>query len=355
MAPRKARSGQPTAKKQKVLPPAPAAPKVAASSAQKDVQSELRDVFALSPLKQPSRKDIIVDDSPEEKEAPTIIVDDRAACDEVPTSSSSQRDVRDVVLERFEQGVFDDAFKEAIGAATIGDEMLGALEGIAKTVHAKSEADQQQARENSSAVADKDLAPFEECVKTQRVDPRSPIGQRFAAQHKKGAPDGDRYRSIASRSDAAKFRVEWAQKQFQMRKDSKVFSQTWRRVDTTKGAFKTIDQIIDGQGKGAAAMIGSLRLIHKCVRMGGSWVKIHPQTERMLFLELSFSWREDFEVAYSLYQEEFNKAQPLDGSGASAAPAIADDPNGQAHSATDEEHITPRSTPKGRANAKRLT
>ena len=51
------------------------------------------------------------------------------------------------------------------------------------------------------------------------------------------------------------------------------------------------------------AVQGCLRLVSQCLAMGGTWCMKHPQTRRMMFLELSFEWAEDMGTSWTTFKK----------------------------------------------------
>ena len=51
------------------------------------------------------------------------------------------------------------------------------------------------------------------------------------------------------------------------------------------------------------AVQGSLRLVAQCVAMGGTWCMKHPQTRRMMFLELNFQWSEQMSTSWTTFKK----------------------------------------------------
>ena len=51
------------------------------------------------------------------------------------------------------------------------------------------------------------------------------------------------------------------------------------------------------------AIQGCLRLVSQCLAMGGTWCMKHPQTRRMMFLELSFEWAEDMGTSWATFKK----------------------------------------------------
>ena len=51
------------------------------------------------------------------------------------------------------------------------------------------------------------------------------------------------------------------------------------------------------------AVQGSLRLVAQCLAMGGTWCMKHPQTRRMMFLELNFMWSEQMGTSWTTFKK----------------------------------------------------
>lgn len=193
------------------------------------------------------------------------------------------------------------------------------LEKAFQAMWQESEAKQAELRPaQQDAKADNLDRDLKESIQKGFVDPRSGLGQRFAAQHKAGSPQGDQYRSL-SRAAAQAYRVKWAQTMYEQRRESKQYCQRWRRIDVTKGKYKPLPKIVEDQGGGAEGFIAALRIACMCCTMGGDWVRVHPQSQRVLFLEVEFSWREEFEEAYSMCSEEYTMGNRQTGARAKLA------------------------------------
>ena len=148
---------------------------------------------------------------------------------------------------------------------------------------------------------------YSDAVGQEMVDPRSHIGQIFRKTIQGNSDEKDKY-SKMTRPEASRFRLEWAKKEFTKFKDSKVATKTWRRVDTQKGDYLNMDQLVHDQGgwQSSRAVQGAVRLVRKCVAMGPPWMKKHPQTERLMFLRLHFQFVEEFDESWSHFKEEFS-------------------------------------------------
>jgi hypothetical protein len=176
---------------------------------------------------------------------------------------------------------------------------------------------------------------FTAAIASGNIEPRTYLGSQFRNAHKAGTPEGDAYKCM-KRDEAAAHRLAWAKSTFANWKEVKTQSKTWRRIDTTKGVYKTLAQLILDQGSDELAMIGILKLIKKCVAMGYPWVQKHPQTELVMYLLLQFQFQEDFEQSWTSFKAESD-------SGVAEALTQIADPGVEAPIAA---------VPKGKAKAK---
>jgi hypothetical protein len=138
------------------------------------------------------------------------------------------------------------------------------------------------------------------------VDPRSSLGHKFREEMiATGQWDSV---SKLSRSQAAAFRVEWLEKHHREYKRSKTKTTMWKRIDSDKGVYRNFGQLVISQGgwKDPSAIAGSLKLATQCVQLGHPWTKVHPQTGRTLFLELSFEFQEVFQEAWATHETEMD-------------------------------------------------
>ena len=142
---------------------------------------------------------------------------------------------------------------------------------------------------------------------------RSALGEAFRMEHRAGTIAGDLYKKCVGREEAKAFREEWAARKVKMIEEKYVVKRSWQRTDKTKGAYKNVSQLIRDEGglDDPEAVRGSLNLIAKAILMGGDWIMRHPQTERLLFLHLEFSWASEFSKArieYHTYSKKLDEA-----------------------------------------------
>ena len=133
---------------------------------------------------------------------------------------------------------------------------------------------------------------------------KSGLGNRFRADHKKGTPEGDAY-ALLSRGEAATFRLQWAQGELQKLDEKRQHSQSWKRVDRTKGRYRPFGRlVIDFGGWGdKAAVQGAATAASKCMMMGAPWVHRHPQTNLLEYLVLEIEWEEEFSQAWGTFND----------------------------------------------------
>jgi len=151
----------------------------------------------------------------------------------------------------------------------------------------------------------KRLADMEKMVEGAWLNPRTTLGNEFRAELKAGKIDQHHYGNL-SRGDANDFRVKWLAEKLQEFKQRKVHAKKYSRVDRTKGTYKYLGTlIVDSGGYGdREAINGSLTLAQKCLAMGSPWVMRHPQSERLMYLELSFDFAEEFKESWAEFKEE---------------------------------------------------
>jgi hypothetical protein len=187
-------------------------------------------------------------------------------------------------------------------------ETLKALEGQLKTVVGTKAVVHEKESVDGSNLKEKDRKRLEAlriACETGDLVTSTNIGKQFLMEMaKKGTPEGDLYAGMP-KADQIAMKLKWSQLKFQKFKEEKRMVKSWRRIDLEKGTYKTIDQLVMSQGSSEDAMAGICTLVRKAIQMGQPWSKINPQTDRLMFLELDFSFTEEFEVAWTHYRTEF--------------------------------------------------
>ena len=95
------------------------------------------------------------------------------------------------------------------------------------------------------------------------VDPRCSIGHKVTTEHRPGTPQGDLYRA-KSREDATKFRLEWAQKRFDLMQQGKYFKQKWQRVGRKEGQYMSFSKLVKTDGDDFPSLVGALKCAQVC-------------------------------------------------------------------------------------------
>ena len=133
------------------------------------------------------------------------------------------------------------------------DDKLSKIAGESKKkVDAKRSADLPDDDEVEEAVKDpkekRKWALLKKTVDRGALEPNSYLMTKFRESLKKEG-DEEHYKGL-SRLDAAKFRLQWSEKeQGAMRKEvSKTHMKSWQKVDTTRGKYKMLGQIIVNDG-----------------------------------------------------------------------------------------------------------
>jgi hypothetical protein len=148
---------------------------------------------------------------------------------------------------------------------------------------------------------------FKDALTKGSVDPRTSLGVWFRdALAKKPVNEKEAYGHM-NRSEAAAFRLKWAKAEYDKFMDEKVHMRSWTRIDITKGHYRSVSQLVidDGGWQDEDCIEGVQKLIEKALAMGDPWIRIHPQTGRMLFLKLSFEFAEEFAESWSSFRKQF--------------------------------------------------
>ena len=101
-------------------------------------------------------------------------------------------------------------------------------------------------------------------------DARSYLGNQFRAEHKAGTAKGDEFKKLGSRAEQAEFRKRWLELKLKEVTEKKTFSQTWSRVDRTKGRYRTLGKLVKDFGgwQSSEALQGACCAASKCALLG---------------------------------------------------------------------------------------
>ena len=179
---------------------------------------------------------------------------------------------------------------------------------------------------------------------------RGSLGQQFAASEGKCAAYKALKGKPGSRQLQSDFRKQWAQCKLEEYQKEKVKLTSWRRVDKTKGKYKSLAKIAVDEGGGKQGLSAATRLAIKCCRMGGDWLRWNGQTDRFDYLHLEASYEESMTQAWELYQRWKSTGQP-----APSVPASQERPASLGESAAARPTQTtepPSENAKAKAKAK---
>jgi hypothetical protein len=201
----------------------------------------------------------------------------------------------------------DDVQQEGSTETNLTKSKLEALEVELKAQHLAQIAAEKSAEPSQPILNKNENRRFEAlklCETKGFMDPHSYAAQLFRDAHKKNTKAGDEFAACKTRDAQTEFKNNWNHIQLKGFRESKIHKKAWRRVDTDRGDYMNLDQLLMNQGTSDDAQVGTARLMAQCVAMGQPWTRIHPQTQRILYLVLSFKFQEDFEQSWSHYTEE---------------------------------------------------
>ena len=98
--------------------------------------------------------------------------------------------------------------------------------------------------------------------------------------------------------------MQWLEQKMATFREKKVFKKSWQRVDKTKGEYLPMGAIIikEGGWSDKSAVQGGIALMQKCMTMGEPWLMKNPQTGRMNYLRLQFSYSEEFKQSWGQFK-----------------------------------------------------
>jgi hypothetical protein len=173
---------------------------------------------------------------------------------------------------------------------------------------------QQQEKQHAESSTDRDglskndrkrYDAYSTALASKEVKSTSYLGQIFRDAHRKNTVAGETFIALKGKEAQTAFKLNWAKLAFAQFKQQKSQTKTWRRIDKEKGEYMTIDQLIVDQGTSTESMVGIAKLVKMCSAMGPPWVATHPQTQRLMFLNLKFEFQEEFVQAWQHCKSEF--------------------------------------------------
>jgi hypothetical protein len=149
------------------------------------------------------------------------------------------------------------------------------------------------------------FAALQQAMDEGKMDASSYLAKTFRA-----ALDDEKMKSFAKlgRAEQAAFRLEWAKAQYGSFREIKSKTKSWRRIDVKKGTYMNLSNVIISEGgfQDKEAVKGAQRLVAMCLAMGPPWHMKHPQTKRVLYLRLDYSYVEEFEEMFQQCKQEYD-------------------------------------------------
>lgn len=136
---------------------------------------------------------------------------------------------------------------------------------------------------------------------------RSAEGQRFARDNAGGR--SDEYAALTSNKERQEFRRRWAKRVFDNIVRTQEQSQSYRKVDSTKGCYEPFAVIVQKEGNDRSALQAATNYIGACVRMGGAWVSFNEMTKRHEYLYLKKHHQEEMSQCWKLYQKRWSESE----------------------------------------------
>lgn len=148
-----------------------------------------------------------------------------------------------------------------------------------------------------------------------KLDIRSSLGQKFSR-----SSDGGKskvYRAATSRAAKKAFQTKWCELQLSSHTATKDKIEDFRKVDKSKGTYKSFRQLAVKEGVEKAKLYSS-----KCAQLRGSWVLWDAMYEHWTFFEIERTFSQVFTRSWSLHvQSSSSSSTPTP---STTTPAVAD-------------------------------
>jgi len=203
---------------------------------------------------------------------------------------------------------------------TIGNKLTEATAGqVVKTMTQMAKGSQAQHKDGF----DESLLTPQEAAELQRLrlameskgafDTKSYLGNQFRKFLAATPSEKAKYHECGNRQEQAAFRAEWVAKSFKNFVDKKQAKRAWSRTDVTKGRWVNFGRLVIDLGGWTCreALEGAVTACQKCLQMGGSWIRIHPQTNLVEFLILKTEWTEEFVQSWEMFREYWGEHQEV--------------------------------------------
>ena len=129
------------------------------------------------------------------------------------------------------------------------------------------------------------------------------MGNKFRDWLAANPSEAGKYKAF-KRGEAQQYRLDWTKKELSKVEEQRSHLQSWKRIDKTKGVYKSMGALIVDMGgwKCREALEGTATLAAKCNMMGPPWVIQHPQTNITEYLHLRFEWCEEFSEQWDIFR-----------------------------------------------------
>lgn len=170
-------------------------------------------------------------------------------------------------------------------------------------------------------------------VETGRMDPRSPVAQKFYADHKPGSANHSEFTKKKTHASKNEHKVEWAQTCLDTMETKKVHKRSFKKVDTTKGEHMPLGLLIEQFGihyDRKSAIKCGMKHAEKCAKLTGDWIHYDNMSETLWFLFLKKQWQSEFEEAWTMLKTEMAKPSSGNEPSAEQVEALMDEGTGSA-------------------------
>jgi len=167
---------------------------------------------------------------------------------------------------------------------------LKSLEDLLISKHADSSLAQFAVTESDES---KSLKEFKQWLDSD-CPAKCTIGRRFSRLHQKS----EEY-NVKNTDEKRIFREKWGLKKYDALKEGRRWCQAWARVDITQGTYMSAERVAEKEGNYAAAM----KHCSKAIAMGGPWISYNDMTERIDYLWLKRTFREEMSKCWSHFRE----------------------------------------------------
>ncbi|CAK0833824.1 unnamed protein product [Prorocentrum cordatum] len=142
------------------------------------------------------------------------------------------------------------------------------------------------------------IVQMTDALKTNTVEPRSGLGQRFSTAHKPGTDNAKKLEAYVKRrgdegvktNDAKKeFRIQWAKEQLDSITHGKKETNEWQEVDEETGTYVPFAVLVEKMGfffDPEGALERAKKYADKCMAMKGGWVVDDEMVEEINFFHL---------------------------------------------------------------------